>query len=120
MIVNDYNKDFIDVTYQGNEYLLTQVDMTTYINSDFYGVVEIHSLVAHICTEYGDDIRVMVDDKFIEQLEKQLEYVKANEAWLKQQLDQKLIEHKNHEKKGRDNLARRLCLQSYQIYTFSV
>ena len=36
----------------------------------------------------------------IEQLEKQLEYVKANEAWLKQQLDQKLIEHKNSEKKG--------------------
>lgn len=36
----------------------------------------------------------------IEQLEKQLEYVKANEAWLKQQLDQKLIEHKSHEKKG--------------------
>ena len=27
----------------------------------------------------------------IEQLEKQLDYVKANEAWLKQQLDQKLI-----------------------------
>lgn len=36
----------------------------------------------------------------IEQLEKQLEYVKANEAWLKQQLDQKLIEQKNYEKKG--------------------
>ena len=36
----------------------------------------------------------------VEQLEKQLEYVKANEAWLKQQLDQKLIELKNHEKKG--------------------
>jgi hypothetical protein len=72
MQVNDYNKDYIDVTYQGNEYLLTQVDMTTYINSDFYGVVEIHSLVAHICPEYGDDIRVMVDDKFIEQLEKEL------------------------------------------------
>ena len=36
----------------------------------------------------------------VEQLEKQLEYVKANEAWLKQQLDQKLIEHKNHEKIG--------------------
>ena len=36
----------------------------------------------------------------IEQLEKQLDYVKANEVWLKQQLDQKLIEHKNHEKKG--------------------
>ena len=35
----------------------------------------------------------------VEQLEKQLEYVKANEAWLKQQLDQKLIEHKNSEKK---------------------
>ncbi len=36
----------------------------------------------------------------VEQLEKQLEYVKANEAWLKQQLDQKLLEHKSHEKKG--------------------
>jgi hypothetical protein len=36
----------------------------------------------------------------VEQLEKQLEYVKANEAWLKQQLDQKLIEHKASEKKG--------------------
>lgn len=36
----------------------------------------------------------------VEQLEKQLEYVKANEAWLKQQLDQKLIEHKSYEKKG--------------------
>lgn len=36
----------------------------------------------------------------IEHLEKQLEYVKTNEAWLKQQLDQKLIEHKTYEKKG--------------------
>ena len=36
----------------------------------------------------------------VEQLEKQLEYVKANEAWLKQQLDQKLIEHKPQERKG--------------------
>ena len=36
----------------------------------------------------------------VEHLEKQLEYVKANEAWLKQQLDQKLIEHKTYEKKG--------------------
>jgi len=36
----------------------------------------------------------------VEQLEKQLEYVKANEVWLKQQLDQKLIEHKSNEKKG--------------------
>lgn len=36
----------------------------------------------------------------VEQLEKQLEYVKANEVWLKQQLDQKLIEHKSSERKG--------------------
>ena len=36
----------------------------------------------------------------VEQLEKQLEYVKENEAWLKHQLDQKLIEHKSSEKKG--------------------
>lgn len=33
-------------------------------------------------------------------LEKQLQYIHANELWLKQQLDQKLIEHKNNEKKG--------------------
>lgn len=36
----------------------------------------------------------------VEQLEKQLEYVKANEAWLKDQLNQRLIEHKNQEKRG--------------------
>ena len=36
----------------------------------------------------------------IASLEKQLQYVQANETWLKQQLDQKLIEHKNNEKKG--------------------
>lgn len=36
----------------------------------------------------------------VEQLEKQLEYVKANEAWLKEQLNQRLIGHKNQEKKG--------------------
>jgi len=33
-------------------------------------------------------------------LEKQLQYIQANESWLKQQLDQKLIEHKNNDKKG--------------------
>ena len=36
----------------------------------------------------------------VEQLEKQLEYVKTNEAWLKEQLNQRLIEHKNQEKRG--------------------
>lgn len=36
----------------------------------------------------------------VEQLEKQLEYVKANEVWLKEQLNQRLIEHKNQEKRG--------------------
>lgn len=36
----------------------------------------------------------------VQALEQQLQYVQANEAWLKQQLDQKLIEHKSSEKKG--------------------
>lgn len=36
----------------------------------------------------------------VESLEKQLQYVQANESWLKHQLDQKLIEHKSSEKKG--------------------
>ncbi len=36
----------------------------------------------------------------VSSLEKQLQYIQANESWLKQQLDQKLIEHKNNDKKG--------------------
>ena len=39
----------------------------------------------------------------VQALEQQLQYVEANEQWLKQQLDQKLIEHKDtryQEKKG--------------------
>ncbi len=38
--------------------------------------------------------------RLVEQLEKQLEYVKANESWLKQQLEQKLIEQKSYERRG--------------------
>lgn len=36
----------------------------------------------------------------VQLLEVQLQYVKQNEAWLKQQLDQKLLEQKRHEGKG--------------------
>jgi predicted RNase H-like nuclease (RuvC/YqgF family) len=36
----------------------------------------------------------------VQSLELQLQYVKQNEAWLKQQLDQKLLEQKRHESKG--------------------
>lgn len=39
----------------------------------------------------------------VQSLQQQLQYVQANEQWLKQQLDQKLIEHKeskNQDKKG--------------------
>ena len=36
----------------------------------------------------------------VQSLELQLQYVKQNEAWLKEQLNQRLIEHKNQEKKG--------------------
>lgn len=38
--------------------------------------------------------------RLVEQLEKQIEYVKANESWLKQQLELKLIEQKNYERRG--------------------
>ena len=44
----------------------------------------------------------------VEQLEKQLEYVKANEAWLKQQLDQKLIEHKENRTQDKKRLLSRI------------
>lgn len=36
----------------------------------------------------------------INELKQQLEYVKQNEAWLKEQLNQRLIGHKNQEKRG--------------------
>ena len=36
----------------------------------------------------------------VQSLENQLQYVKQNELWLKQQLDQKLIEHKKNEPKS--------------------
>lgn len=36
----------------------------------------------------------------VQSLETQLEYVKQNESWLRQQLDQKLLEQKRHESKG--------------------
>lgn len=36
----------------------------------------------------------------LNELKLQLDYVKQNEQWLKQQLDQKLIEHKQSERKG--------------------
>lgn len=36
----------------------------------------------------------------VQSLETQLQYVKQNEAWLRQQLDQKLIEQKKQESKG--------------------
>lgn len=44
--------------------------------------------------------QLLLSEVRINELKQQLEYVKQNELWLKQQLDQKLIEHKNNEKKG--------------------
>jgi hypothetical protein len=45
--------------------------------------------------------QLAISEMRINELKLQLDYVKQNEEWLKQQLvDQKLIEHKNHEKKG--------------------
>jgi len=44
--------------------------------------------------------QLLLSEVRINELKQQLEYVKQNESWLKQQLDQKLIEHKSHEKKG--------------------
>jgi len=44
--------------------------------------------------------QLLLSEVRINELKQQLEYVKQNESWLKQQLDQKLIQHKNHEKKS--------------------
>lgn len=44
--------------------------------------------------------QLLMHEMRINELKMQLDYVKANEQWLKQQLDQKLIEHKQPERKG--------------------
>lgn len=43
---------------------------------------------------------IAVNEMRINELKQQLEYVKQNEAWLKEQLDQKRIEHNDSKKKG--------------------
>ena len=44
--------------------------------------------------------QLAISEMRINELKSQLDYVRQNESWLKQQLDQKLIEYKNNEKKG--------------------
>ena len=44
--------------------------------------------------------QLVISEMRIKELKSQLDYVRQNETWLKQQLDQKLIEHKSNEKKG--------------------
>ena len=44
--------------------------------------------------------QLLLSEMRINELKQQLEYVKQNEAWLKEQLNQRLIEHKNQEKRG--------------------
>lgn len=44
--------------------------------------------------------QILIFEMRVNELQHQLEYVKQNEHWLKQQLDQKLIEHKQPERKG--------------------
>ena len=44
----------------------------------------------------------------VSSLEKQLQYVQANEQWLKQQLDQKLIEHKENRTQDKKGLLGRI------------
>ena len=44
----------------------------------------------------------------VSSLEKQLQYVQANEAWLKHQLDQKLIEHKENRTQDKKRLLSRI------------
>lgn len=63
------------------------------------------TIAEHEITQYQH--REQLLQKQVEQLqsqvtslEKQLQYVQANEAWLKEQLNQRLIEHKKQEKKG--------------------
>lgn len=44
--------------------------------------------------------QLLLSEMRINELKQQLEYVKQNEAWLKEQLNQRLIGHKNQEKRG--------------------
>jgi predicted RNase H-like nuclease (RuvC/YqgF family) len=80
----------------------TEKAVTELLNSREQTVQGSEQEVAHLKSNNEQLLEQQIEQlkAQVEQLEKQLEYVKANEAWLKQQLDQKLIEHKNSEKKG--------------------
>ena len=68
-------------------------------------LTQIDTLPEHQETSTGQNQQALLQEiehlkQQVALLEAQLEYVKANETWLKQQLDQKLLEHKSYEKKG--------------------
>lgn len=44
--------------------------------------------------------QLAINEMRINELKLQLDYMRQNEEWLKQQLDQKLIEHKSKQRKG--------------------
>ena len=54
----------------------------------------------HVNGQQLNEHQIANDKQEYDELKMQLDYVKANEQWLKQQLDQKLIEHKQPERKG--------------------
>ena len=62
----------------------------------------VHTQTAQVIEQVEQLLQQQVDQlkAQVQSLELQLQYVKANEAWLKEQLNQRLIEHKNQEKKG--------------------
>lgn len=62
----------------------------------------VHTQTAQVIEQVEQLLQQQVDQlkAQVHSLEVQLQYVKQNEAWLKQQLDQKLLEQKRHESKG--------------------
>jgi len=73
----------------------SKVQESTAVGTQTVNIMEEQAQQEKLLQQQVDQLKAQVQS-----LEVQLQYVKQNEAWLKQQLDQKLLEQKRHEGKG--------------------
>ena len=91
---SDGKLDTADLVRLYSDHVYAQQDSTT-VNSQSNTTIE-------QLQKENEQLRAQLalNDLRINELKTQIEYVKQNEQWLKQQLDQKLIETKSLDRKG--------------------
>jgi hypothetical protein len=93
----DGKLDTADLVRLYGTHVSTQQESTTVNSSKSDEIVQLEQLKSE-----NEQLKqhIAVSEMRINELKQQLEYVKQNEAWLKEQLDQKRIEHNDSKKKG--------------------